>query len=60
MGKYGPEKNPYLDTFHTVGFEPTIWNKLRDSLKTTENVNMYKHKVKKHFFRKMNDKENNM
>ena len=24
-GKYGPEKSPYLDTFHAVG---TIWEKM--------------------------------
>ena len=29
---------------------PCIWNKLPDFLKTTENVNTFKHRVKKHFF----------
>ena len=29
---------------------PCIWNKLPDLLKTTENVNTFKHRVKKHFF----------
>ena len=28
---------------------PSIWNKLPDFLKTTDNVNTYKHRVKKHF-----------
>ena len=37
---------------------PTVWNNLLDSLKTTENVNTYKHKVKKHFLRKMINKGN--
>ena len=36
---------------------PSIWNKLRDFLKTTDNVNRYTHRVKKHFFQRM--KENN-
>ena len=30
-----------------------IWNKLPDFLKTTDNVNTYKHKSKKHFFQRM-------
>ena len=29
---------------------PYIWNKLTDFLKTAENINTYKHRVKKHFF----------
>ena len=29
---------------------PIIWNNLPDSLKTTDNLNTYKHKVKEHFF----------
>ena len=37
-----------------------IWNKLADFLKTTENVNTFKHRVKKHFFRRMNNEENNI
>ena len=39
---------------------PTIWNNLLGSLKTIENVNTYKHKVKKHFLRKMSNKGNNI
>ena len=39
---------------------PCIWNKLPDFLKTTENVNTFKHRVKKHFFRRMNNEENNI
>ena len=31
---------------------PSIWNKLPNFLKTTDNVNTYKHRVKKHFFSK--------
>ena len=31
---------------------PSIWNKLPDFLKTTDNVNTYKHRVKKRFFSK--------
>ena len=39
---------------------PTIWNKLPDFLKTTDNVNTYKHSVKKYFFQRMNNEENNI
>ena len=39
---------------------PSIWNKLPDFLKTTEKVNTHKNRVKKHFFRRMNNKENNI
>ena len=30
---------------------PSVWNKLPDLLKTTDNVNTYKHRVKKYFFK---------
>ena len=30
---------------------PIIWNNLRNSLKTTDNLKTYKHRVKEHFFR---------
>ena len=39
---------------------PCIWNKLPDFLKTTENINTFKHRVKKHCFRRMNNEENNI
>ena len=39
---------------------PTIWNKVSDFLKTTDNVSMYKHRVKKHFFQRMNNEEDNI
>ena len=39
---------------------PNIWNKLPDFLKTTDNVNTYKHRVKKHFFQRMNNEEDNI
>ena len=29
---------------------PIIWNNLPNSLKTTDNLNTYKHRVKEHFF----------
>ena len=37
---------------------PNIWNKLSDFLKTTESINTYR--VKKYFFRRMSNKENNI
>ena len=39
---------------------PSIWDKLPDFLKTTDNVNTYKHRVKKHFFQRMNNEESNI
>ena len=39
---------------------PSIWNNLPDCLKTTGNVNTYKHRVKKHFFQRMSNGENNI
>ena len=39
---------------------PCIWNKLPDFLKTTENINTFKYRVKKYFFRRMNNEENNI
>ena len=39
---------------------PSIWNKLPDFLKTTDNANTYKHRVKKHFFQRMSNEENNI
>ena len=39
---------------------PCIWNKLPDFLKTTENVNTFKHRTKKDFFHRMNYEENNI
>ena len=39
---------------------PSIWNKSPDFLKTTDNFNTYKHRVKKHFFQRMNNEEDNI
>ena len=39
---------------------PCIWNKLPNFLKTTENVNTCKHRVKKYFSRRMNNEESNI
>ena len=56
--------HPFLKTNHgqiIISYmAPRICNKLPDFLKTTENVNTYKHRVKKHFFRRMNNEENNI
>ena len=45
---------PLLKTKHgqknLLYVAPCIWDKLSDFLKTTENVNTFKHRVKKHFF----------
>ena len=40
--------------------EPSVWSKLPYFLKTTENVNTSKHRVKRHFFCRMNNKENDI
>ena len=39
---------------------PSLWDKLPDFSKTTNNVNTYKHRVKKHFFQRMNNEEGNI
>ena len=39
---------------------PSICNKLPDFLKTTDSFSTYKHRVKKHFFQRMNNEENNI
>ena len=49
---HGQESLPYV--------APCIWNKLADFLKATDNVNTFKHRVKKHFLRRINNEENNI
>ena len=39
---------------------PSIWNKLPDFLKTTENVNSTKTELKSIFFQRINNEENNI
>ena len=39
---------------------PIIWINLPNSLKTTDNLNTYKHKVKKHFFHRIRNEANNI
>ena len=39
---------------------PIIWNSLPNSLKTTDNLNTYKHKVKEHFFYRIRNEANNI
>ena len=38
---------------------PIIWNNLPNSLKTTGNLNAYKHRVKEHFFHQIRNEANN-
>ena len=38
---------------------PRLWNSLPNSLKSSENVNKFKHKSKESFFNKLRDKEKN-
>ena len=37
-----------------------IWNNLPNSLKTTDNLNTYKHRVKEHFFHQIRNEVNNI
>ena len=37
-----------------------IWNNLPNSLKTTDNRNTYKHRVKEHFFHQIRKEANNI
>ena len=39
---------------------PIIWNNLPNSLKTTDNLNTYKHRVKEHFFHRIRNEANNV
>ena len=39
---------------------PIIWNNLPNSLKTTGNLNTYKHRVKEHFFHRIRNEANNI
>ena len=39
---------------------PIIWNNLPNSLKTTDNLNIYKHRVKEHFFHGIRNETNNI
>ena len=39
---------------------PIIWSNLPNSLKTTDNLNTYKHRVRKHFFHQIRNKVNNI
>ena len=39
---------------------PIIWNNLPDSLKTTDNLNTYKNRVKEHFFHRIRNEANNI
>ena len=39
---------------------PIIWNNLPKSLKTTGNLNAYKHRVKENFFHRIRNEANNI
>ena len=39
---------------------PTVWNNLPTCLKLSDTLNIFKHGVKKHFFRKLKNKERNI
>ena len=39
---------------------PVILNNLPNSLKTTEHLNTYKHRVKEHFFHRIKNEANNI
>ena len=39
---------------------PNIWNSLPVSLKATEGLNTYKHKIKKHFLNRMKNNESDI
>ena len=39
---------------------PSTWNKLPDEIKKSKNLNIFKHKVKDHFLKQKEKKENNI
>ena len=49
---YGQSNMSYLAT--------SIWNRLPNTLKMTQTINTYKHKLKKHFFDKMKNQDNDV
>ena len=55
---------PLRRTYHGQNIisiiSPIIWNNLPNSLKTTENLNTYKHRVKAHFFNRIRNEANNI
>ena len=55
---------PLRRTNHGLGnisyIAPTIWNNLPNSLKITDNLNTYKHRVKEHFFHQIRNEVNNV
>ena len=44
-----------LQSLSYVG--PSTWNNLPDNLKTTTNVNCFKHEIKKYFLKKLGENE---
>ena len=53
-------EKPITDKTSLSYVAQSIWNKFPDFLKTAENVKTYKHRVKKHFFHRMNNEESNI
>ena len=46
---------------HNISYiAPFIWNSLPNSLKTMNNLNTYKHRVKEHFFHGIRNAANNI
>ena len=45
---------------NTSYIAPIIWNNIPNSLKTTDNLNAYKHRVKEHFFHRIRNEANNI
>ena len=39
---------------------PIIWNNLPNSLKTTDNLNTYRHRVREYFFHRIRNEESNI
>ena len=42
MSKYGPEKTPYLDTFHAVVVERSVASRFSYSVDTQPNITLFK------------------
>ena len=55
-----PLRRTYHDQNIISIISPIIWNNLPNSLKTTENLNTYKHRVKEHFFNRIRNEANNI
>ena len=57
---FQPQCNKVIGYRAISSLGPTLWNKLPNQLKSVNSVNTFKHKIKEHFFREYQKKEDNI